>query len=150
MVTRAAINQFLQDKKLAIAGVSRNEKKFGYTVFHELKEKGYEVFPINPSADKIDDTPCFKKVSDLPSGINSLLILTPKEKTDEVLREAINKGMQNIWVQQFSETSETIKMAEEFEKEIITRKCIFMFAEPVKGIHKFHRSILKLFGALPK
>jgi uncharacterized protein len=150
MVTRSAINEFLLDKKLAVAGVSRNKKKFGYTVFKELTEKGYEIFPVNPNTEKIDETSCYKTVSELPQNVNSLLILTPKEQTDVILREAINKGMKNIWVQQFSETEETIKLAEEYQKEIITNKCIFMFAEPVRGFHKFHRGIMKLFGALPK
>jgi hypothetical protein len=49
-----------------------------------------------------------------------------------------------------SETNQTIKIAEEYQKEIIHKKCIYMFAEPVAGIHRFHRTILKLFGMLPK
>jgi hypothetical protein len=49
-----------------------------------------------------------------------------------------------------SEAKNTIKIAEEYQKEIIHRKCIFMFAEPVKGVHKFHRFIMKLFGMFPK
>ncbi len=150
MVTKKKIEKFLEPKKLAIVGVSRNPKKFGYLVFRDLKASGYEVYPVNPNADKINGDSCYKSVKDLPANINSILILTPKKETDNVLREAINKGIMNIWVQQMSETKNTIKIAEEYQKEIIHRKCIFMFAEPVKGVHKFHRLILKLFGMLPK
>jgi predicted CoA-binding protein len=150
MVTKKKIEKFLEPKKLAIVGVSRNPKKFGYLVFRDLKASGYEVYPVNPNADKINGDSCYKSVKDLPADINSILILTPKKETDNVLREAINKGIMNIWVQQMSETKNTIKIAEEYQKEIIHRKCIFMFAEPVKGVHKFHRLILKLFGMLPK
>ena len=150
MVTKMTIEKFLEPKKLAIAGVSRNPKKFGYLVFRDLKASGYEVYPVNPNTDKINGDACYKSVRDLPADIKSILILTPKKETDNVLREAINKGIINIWVQQMSETKNTIKIAEEYQKEIIHRKCIYMFAEPVKGIHKFHRIILKLFGMLPK
>ena len=150
MVTKKKIEKFLEPKKLAIVGVSRNPKKFGYLVFRDLKASGYEVYPVNPNADKINGDSCYKSVKDLPADINSILILTPKKETDNVLREAINKGIMNIWVQQMSETKNTIKIAEEYQKEIIHRKCIFMFAEPVKGVHKFHRLILKLCGMLPK
>jgi len=150
MVTKKKIEEFLEPKKLAIAGVSRNTKKFGYLVFRDLKASGYEVYPVNPNTDKINGDACYKSVRDLPADIKSILILTPKKETDNVLREAINKGIINIWVQQMSETKNTIKIAEEYQKEIIHRKCIYMFAEPVKGIHKFHRIILKLFGMLPK
>jgi len=149
-VTKKQIDEFLQGKKLAIAGVSRSEKKFGHQVFKELRAKGYSAIPINPNTDTIDGEPCFKHVTDLPSGVDSLLILTPKDQTDEILREAIRKGIKNIWVQQMSDTKETLKIAEEYQKEIIFGKCIFMFSEPVGSIHKFHRTLVKFFGGLPK
>jgi predicted CoA-binding protein len=150
MVTKKEIEIFFEPKKLAIVGVSRDAKKFGHLVFKDLKAKGYSVYPVNPNADKIDGDRCYKSVKDLPDDIRSVLILTPKQETDSILREVINKGIINIWVQQMSETNQTIKIAEEYQKEIIHKKCIYMFAEPVTGFHRFHRTILKLFGMLPK
>ncbi len=149
-ITQDQINSFLEGNKIAIAGVSRSPKKFGYQVYKELKNKDYTVMPINPNADTIDDETCYKSISDLPAGVDSILILTPKRQTDAVLREAIQSDIKNIWVQQMSETQDTLKIAEEYKREIISGKCIFMFADPVKGVHKFHRSIVKLFGGLPK
>ena len=150
MVTKKEIENFFQPKKLAVVGVSRDTKKFSHRAFKDLKERGYVVYPVNPNADKIDGDTCYKSVKDLPDDIRSVLILTPKKETDSILREAINKGIINIWVQQMSETKETIKIAEEYQKEIIHKKCIYMFAEPVTGVHKFHRTILRFFGMLPK
>jgi len=46
---RKAIEAFLSSKKIAIAGVSRDSKKFGHTVFKELSLKGFDVYPINPT-----------------------------------------------------------------------------------------------------
>ncbi len=150
MVSKKTIENFLEPKKLAIAGVSRNPKKFGHAVFRELKKSGYSVYPINPNADDIDGEKCYAAVADLPEDVKHLLILTPRKETDAVLREAINKRITRIWVQQMSETSDTIRIAEEFHVELISKKCIFMFAEPVAGIHNFHRTIMKIFGRLPK
>ena len=144
------IEDFLNSKKIALAGASRNKKKFGYISFKSLVEKGYDILPINPNANEIDGKKCFKSITDLPSDVESVLIMTPKNNTDEVLREAINKGIKNIWVQQMSDTKNTIGIAEEYQKEIVTGKCIFMFAEPVSGIHKFHRALVKIFGGLPR
>ena len=144
------IEDFLKSKKIALAGVSRNKKKFGYISFKSLVEKGYNILPINPNANEIDDKKCFKSISDLPSDVESVLIMTPQNNTDEVLKEAIKKGIKNIWVQQMSNTKNTIGIAEEYQKEIVIGKCIFMFAEPISGIHKFHRTLVKIFGGLPK
>jgi uncharacterized protein len=150
MVTREVIQNFLAPKKMAIAGVSRDPNKFGYKVYNELNNKGYELYPINPKTDTINGNKCYKDVASLPLHVKHLLILTPKSQTDKTLREAIGKGITNIWVQQMSETEETIKIAEEYEMEPIMKKCIFMFAEPVAGFHNFHRTLLRIFGMLPR
>ena len=149
-IAKKDIEKFFEPKKLAIAGASRNPKKFGHGIFKELLTKGYEVIPVNPNATEIDGVKCYHNVSEIPGDLKSLLIVTPKEETDGVLREAINKGIANIWVQQMSETEDTIKIAEEYQVDIIHKKCIYMFAEPVAGFHKFHRTIVRIFSGLPK
>ena len=53
MITKKDIEKFLEPKKLAIAGVSRNPKKFGHQVYEELKKKGFEVYPVNPQTSEI-------------------------------------------------------------------------------------------------
>lgn len=150
MITREKIDSFLENKKLAVAGVSRNPRKFSHIVYQDLKKKGYDVVAVNHLAENIAGDRSYKKVSDLPADVKSILILTPKNKTDAVLQEAINKGIAHIWVQQMSETDDTIRIAEEFNTKLIYKKCIYMFAEPVAGVHKFHRTLVKLFGRLPR
>jgi len=150
MVTKKNIEDFLGPKKLAIAGVSRNPKKFGHAVFYGLKKSGYTVFPINPKSGEIDGEKCYASVADLPEDVMHLLIVTPKKDTDAVLRDAIKKGIRRVWVQQMSETTETEHIAAEYNVELISKKCIFMFADPVTGMHKFHRNIVGFFGRLPK
>ena len=148
--SRKDIESFLSTKKIAIAGVSRNSKKFGYTIFKELSLKGFDLYPINPNASSLGGTPCFQSISALPSDVRNLLIVTPKDQTAGLIREALSKGISGIWIQQMSETPEAIKFAEENNVNLISKQCILMWAEPVKSFHKFHRNVKKLFGMLPK
>lgn len=148
--SRKAIESFLSTKKIAIAGVSRNSKKFGYTVFKELTQKGFDVYPINPNTNSLGGTPCFQSISALPADIKNLLILTRKDQTTRLVREAVSNGISSIWIQQMSETPEAIRFAEDNKVNLISRQCILMWAEPVKSFHKFHRNVKKLFGMLPK
>ncbi|MBI9063955.1 MAG: CoA-binding protein [Marinilabiliaceae bacterium] len=147
---KSQIDAFFSTGSIAIAGVSRHEKKFGRVVYNDLRKSGYDVLAINPNLNEIQGDKCYADVNELPEEVESLLIVTPKKETDEVLRNAITKGIKNIWVQQASDTDRTLKIAEEYNKEIICKKCIFMFAEPVSGFHKFHRTIVKFLGQLPK
>lgn len=146
---RKTIESFLSTKKIAIAGVSRNPKKFGYVVFKELSRKGFDVYPINPNTSSLDGSPCFQSISALPSEVRNLLILTPKDQTTGLVKEAISTGISSIWIQQMSETPEALQIAEENKVNLISKQCILMWAEPVKGFHRFHRNLKKLFGLLP-
>ena len=148
--SKASIDAFLSTRKIAIAGVSRDPKKFGFLVFKQLKEKGFEVYPINPGADNIAGTPCFRSVSALPLNVHSLVVLTPKKQTKDVVAEAMAKGIDNIWIQQMCDTPEAIELTKAHPVNLITKECILMHTDPVTGIHKFHRNIKKLFGLYPR
>ena len=149
-VRKEQIDDFLKSRKFAIAGVSRNKGKFGNQVFEHLSKNGYEIIPINPFADEINGVKCLKSVEELPGEIDSLLLATPKSESNKVLEMALKNGIKNIWIQQGGQTAESLEIAAKHEQEIITGKCIFMFAEPVNGIHKFHRFVAKVFNQLPK
>ncbi|MFZ4521371.1 MAG: CoA-binding protein [Bacteroidales bacterium] len=148
--TKASIDTFLAIKKIAIAGVSRDPKKFGYLVFKTLREKGFEVYPINPGTDNIDGIPCFRNVGALPLNVHSLLIITPKKLTRELMAAALAKGIDNIWIQQMSETPEAIELTKGHAINLIIKECILMHVDPVNGIHKFHRNLRKIFGLFPR
>lgn len=149
MTTQAQINQFFDQQTIAVAGVSRNPKKFGYTAFKEVRDKGMEVIPINPNVDEIDGKACYRSVKDLPDTVNALWIMTPKEKTGEVVSQALNKGIKHIWIQQMSDTPEVLEQFKDKEINLIARECMLMHYKP-HGFHKFHRFLKGLFGRLPK
>ena len=150
MNKKEIINNFLASKKFTMAGVSRNPKKFGYMVFDHLKQKGYNITPINPNTTEINGVACYSDVLSVPEEIENLLIAVPKSQTADIVNQAKEKGVKRIWIQQMSDTAESMEIAKEAGIEVISKKCIFMFAEPVSGMHKFHRFMAKLFGRLYK
>ncbi|HOI50514.1 MAG TPA: CoA-binding protein [Prolixibacteraceae bacterium] len=150
MNTLAEIKSFLEPKKLAVAGASRNPKKFGGIVLAELKKKGFELYPVNPAAGEISGLKCYASVSDLPDGVDKLLIVTPGTQTAAVVEQAIRRGVGSIWIQQKSETPEALDLARQHRMKVISGRCILMFAEPVESIHGFHRWLSKVFGSYPK
>src|SRR5690606_18418784 len=137
-------------EKIAIAGVSRNPKKFGHIVLKELVDRGFDVYPVNPDADTIRGHRCYHSVTDLPDDVKHLLIVTPKHQTHAVADDAVSKGIKMVWIQQMSDSPEAIKILSDAGIPYISGKCILMFADPVKGPHKFHRFLVKITGRFPK
>ncbi|MCX6248592.1 MAG: CoA-binding protein [Bacteroidetes bacterium] len=148
--TKASIKTFLEARKLAIAGVSRDQKKLGYAVVKKLKETGFDLYLIHPEAETLHGERAYRTITDLPDDIGGLLIMTPKSETMKLVEDAVKKGIPNIWIQQMSETPEAVNFALSSNVNLVAGKCILMFAEPVQGFHKFHRTLKKLFGGMPK
>lgn len=149
MRKRFIIDRFLTGKKIAIVGVSRDPGKFGHVLFCTLKDKGYDVYPVNPYADSIEGMPCYKHVSDLPAGVKNILVTTAQKDTDMVLKEAIGQGFKNIWIQNGCESPDSVRIASENHIHLVSGCCILMYAQPT-GFHKFHQLLSKCFGKYEK
>jgi uncharacterized protein len=143
------ILDFLDGKEFAIAGVSRDKSKFGYSVFSELIQKGFTIYPINPNAEKIDEITCFPDVKSLPDKVKKLYIVTKPHQTCSLVKEALDKGIEHLWIQQMSDSNDAMDLISQRGIEPITGECMYMYLEPVKGIHKFHRGIRKFFRTFP-
>jgi predicted CoA-binding protein len=144
------IHDFLEPKKMAVAGASRNPKKFGGMVFTELRKRGFDLLPVNPETGELNGVPCFPSVKALPPGVERLYIVTPAAQTAGVVRDALAYGIKKIWIQQKSDTPEALELARQGGAEVIHGRCMMMFAEPVSGVHSFHRWISRLFGQYPR
>ena len=149
MTTLKQIEDFISAQPVAMVGVSRNPKKFGYAAFKELKEKGLKIIPVNPSASEILGVRAYPNVNSLPADVGGIIIMTKKDQTHDVVKEAKAKGIKNIWIQQMGDSKEAINELEGSGINYITGECILMHYKP-HSFHKFHRAINKLFGKFPK
>ena len=143
------IEDFLAAQPIAMAGVSSNPKKFGFAAFRELKEKGMKIIPVNPHASEIHQSRVVHSLKELSAEVKSLIIMTRKDQTLELVKEAKSLGFKNIWIQQHSETPEAIKELEGSGINYIVNQCVLMYFKP-DGVHKFHIALKKLFGRYPK
>jgi uncharacterized protein len=150
MTTAAAIKSFFGSSPIAVIGVSRKNKHFSNIIYKRMKEKGYKVVPVNPNTEKVLGDNCYASLSNIPGKIESAIVLTASKNTDAIVKEAVQYGIKNLWIQQQSETKTAIETAEKNNINLIHNQCIMMFTDPVKGIHSFHKGIKKLFGKLPK
>jgi len=142
------IEQFVSSKRIAVVGMSRSGKKFGNMAAKELKAKGYEIYPVHPEAVEIDGFTCSPNLQSLTGKIDGVWISIPPKNVSPVLEEAAQIGLKNIWVQQGAWSAEVQQTIDQLQLPVVTKKCIMMYALPVKSVHKFHRTIVGIFGGL--
>lgn len=150
MATKAAVDDFVSQKTMAVVGVSKKKGKFGSTAYRELKAKGYRVFPVNPSIDDFEGDKCYPSLRELPEVPGGAVIVVPPKAAESVVRDARAAGIRRIWLQQGAESQEAIASCKESDINVIHGHCILMFAEPTAFPHRFHRYIWRLLGKLPR
>ncbi len=92
MISKATINDFLAQRKLAVIGVSRQRHKFGHVLYRSLKAKGYQVFAINPHATTIAGDPCYPDVKALPEPVGGVVVVLPPAATEQMVPLLLNKA----------------------------------------------------------
>lgn len=150
MNTQADVKNFLAQRSLAVAGVSRSGRKFGNTAYRALKAKGYNLFPIHPEAEILEGDSAYPNLSALPEEVGGLLAVIPPAETEQLVRDAAATGITRVWMQQGAESENAIRFCEEQGIRVVAGECILMFAEPTGFGHKLHRWVWKLLGKLPK
>lgn len=149
MASLKQIEDFFAAEPIAIVGVSRNPKKFGQIAFKELKERGLKVIPVNPAAEEILGDKAYPNIAALPVEVRGVILMTKKEQTAAVVKEAIEKRIKNIWIQQNTDSNEALKELEGTDINFIRGECVLMHYKP-RSVHKFHKTLKKLFGRFPR
>jgi hypothetical protein len=143
-----SIQHFVDSKRIALAGASRSGDKFGNIAHKELKARGYDVVLVHPEAAEIDGAPCFPNLAAVRDRVDGVLVCLPAGQASQVLREAAGVGLRNAWLQQGVDSPELLTLGRELGLELVSGKCILMYAPPVRSFHWCHRVVAKLMGQL--
>jgi predicted CoA-binding protein len=150
MTSKATVDDFIGQKSLAVVGVSRNSAKFGNAIYKTLKEKGYQVFPVNPKAESIEGDRCYPTLSALPEKVGGVVVVVPPAQTEQVVKEAQAAGITRVWLQQGAESPAAIQFCQQNGLQTVHGECILMFASGKQFPHNMHRWVWGLIGKLPK
>lgn len=151
--TRALIEQFLSYRRIAIAGVSRDANDFSRKVFDEFRSRGYNVVPVNPTADTIRGVPCVASVSDVRPLVKAVLIMTPPMIARQVLNDCAYAGVELVWLHKGigagAVSQEAIEFCQDRGIAVIPGLCPFLFFDHMGFIHDAHVVVKKLAGSYP-
>lgn len=149
MNSKKIVEDFLSQKKIAVVGVSRKKTKFGNAIYKELKQKGYNVFPVNPNMQTFEGDTCYSDLRSIPGNADAVVINVPPLQAEKVVREANQAGIKKVWLQQGSQSEAAIKYCQENGIDYVSNECILMFAQPSAFIHRAHKWIWGVLGKLP-
>lgn len=120
------IDEFISQKRFAIVGATDDNKKYGNEIFNNLRNRGYEVYPVNPRLKELEGLKCYPALSDIPVKVDVVDIVVPPKVAEEVVREAKRLGLERIWLQPGAESEAVIKFCQENGMRVVYNVCVMM------------------------
>lgn len=155
MDIRQAADEFLGCRRIAVTGVSRNPTNHGgNVVYQRLRERGYDVFAVNPNADTVEGDPCYLDLKSIPGGVDAVVIATRPSLADQTMRECVELGIGQVWMHRSFGAGSVSDSATAYGREhgvtVIDGGCPLMFEPCDDGPHRFMRRVFTWTGNVPR
>lgn len=149
-----AVRDFLAQKRIAVAGVSRSANEAGNVIYRKLRDAGYKVFAVNPKTDTVEGTDCYRSLAAIPGSVDAVVVATHASVTPDVVDECASLGIGRVWMHRSfgrgSVNDAAVVLCEANGIRVIAGGCPMMFCAPVDVGHRCMRFLLGVTGGLPR
>lgn len=118
------IRDILSYKNVAVVGMSKNEEKAANYVPLYLMRQGYNIVPVNPTADQILDKKCYPNLQEISEPIDVVDVFRPSDQVLPVVEEAIKKNPKVIWLQEGIHNEEAENLARKAGIKVVFNRCM--------------------------
>jgi hypothetical protein len=152
---KEAATEFLNHRRIAITGVSRTPGNHGSNaVYKRLRERGYDVFAVNPNADTVEGDSAYHDLHSIPGSVEAVIIGTRPDRADETMQECAELGIKYVWMHRGPGSGSVSASATAYGREhditVIDGGCPCMFGATADRGHKAMRVLFTLTGNVPK
>ena len=148
------IQDFMAQKRIAIVGVTRDEKGWGRTLYDAFKSRGYQTYAVNPTR-ALPGIQCYADLSQLPDQVDAVLLAVPPEVTERVVRQVAQLKIPRVWMHRgIADPGAVSPAAVQFCREkniaVIYGVCTLMYLKPTGIGHRLHHAFAQWRKLLPE
>jgi predicted CoA-binding protein len=148
------VSAFLQGKRFAVAGVSRDHTQPANAIFRKLRSAGYDVVAVNPSATQVEGVTSYADLLAVPGPIDGAIVATPPAAALDLVRQCASRGVRRVWFHRsFGDGSVSDAAVSECAAHgiaCIVGGCPMMYCPPVDIAHRCMRWLLGWQGKVPR
>ena len=153
--TKDVATEFLDHKRVAVTGVSRHPESHGSNVVYKrLRDRGYEVFAVNPNADAVEGDHCYQDLKSVPGGVDWVVIGTRPETAEDTMRECVDLGITRVWMHRSFGAGSVSNTATAYGRDhgvrVIDGGCPCMYDPTADPGHKVMKAMLTLTRKMPR
>ena len=151
------VQDFLAQKKIAIVGVSDKRDTGCNLAYKKLKEKGYQVYAVNPRISTYEGAVCYADLKSIPEGVDAVFILTSPKVTEQIVQQCIDLGIKHVWMHcmlgtkpglvagMTSVSQSAVELCKANGIAVIPGSCPNQFLKPDFG-HSMMRGVSRMLG----
>lgn len=110
----------------AIVGATQNKEKYGYKVLVDLKNKGFNVIPVNPKYEEIVGLKCYPDLLSLDERPDVVVLIVGEKNAEKVVQDCVDSDLNMIWFQPGSEYDKAVELAKQSGFNFVTGECIMV------------------------
>ena len=138
-----------------MVGASDTKANFGGTIYRELRDHGYEVVAVHPTAETVAGDPCYPDLASVPGELDGAMVVVGREAALDVVSACAERGVPRVWLfkgigSEGAMSDEAVARCEAYGIEVAAGACPLMFLEPVGWFHKLHRTARHVNHSLAK
>ena len=118
------ILDILSLKKIAVIGMSKHSSKAAHYVPKYLIDNGYDITPVNPTAEKILDVTCYDSISEIDGNVDVIDVFRPSEQISSIICDCIEKKPKVIWLQEGIHDFESEELARKAGIIVVFNRCM--------------------------
>lgn len=150
------IEDFLAQRRIAVAGVSAARETPGNMIYRKLKSAGHQVFAVSSTAETFEGDRCYPDLLSIPGGVDGVVIVTRPAVTEELVRQCVDAHVPRVWMHESlihggtSISADAVAFCREHDIALIAGACPMMYCAPIDVGHRCMRWMMQVTGGLPK
>ncbi len=118
-------DEMLNKGNWAVVGASDKHHTYGYKLYEKLKNYEYNTYPVNPNCDSVDEDPTYPSLTDIDGEVDVVNFVVNPSIGIEVLKECIELGIENIWLQPGTRSEEIHNLAKKNDINVVN-SCVLV------------------------
>lgn len=113
-------------KRIAVVGMSKDPEKDAQRIPLYLKNVGYEIIPVNPTATEIAGMKAYKSLSEVPFDFDIVQIFRPSDAVPPIVDEALKTKAKVIWMQLGISNEKAAQKARMAGRIVVQDRCMMV------------------------
>jgi predicted CoA-binding protein len=151
---REAAEEFLAQRRIAVAGVSRDPKQAANLIYRRLRAAGYEVHAVNPHATEVEGDRCYPSLAAIGAPLDGVVVVTTPSVAAALAGDCAQAGVPRVWLHRGigpgSLSDAAVAAFRERGIAVIPGGCPNMFGATADPGHRCMCAVLTLMGKIPR